>query len=145
MPALNFKYQFIEPIRTGAKTHTIRGRLPPGFNIGSWMPLYYGQRTRQCMLIGSGLADRTYDIRFDFDENIAEAEGPGGTSIWDDWADLNRFAVSDGFEDWNALAAFWEKNHPGVRQFSGVLIGWKDFTLEYRLGFTADTASDYHE
>lgn len=132
MPALGFHPQFIEPIRSGIKTHTIRARLATGFRVGDWAPLYKGLRTKHVELIGSGLMNRAYALRLDFDEGRVETQtGLAVTTI----DELDAFAIADGFpKGWRSMEAFWGQRHPGVRQFSGVLMGWGSFTLEHRLG-----------
>lgn len=131
MPALGFKPRFAAPIRDGLKTHTIRGRLPAGFTVGHWAPLYTGMRTRSISLIGSGLMNRAYQVRLDFDEGRVETEM--GTAVTMS-PDLDAFAVSDGFADWRDMEAFWATHHKGVRQFSGMLLGWSELAREHRLG-----------
>jgi hypothetical protein len=133
MPAFNFKARFIAPIRAGTKRQTIRAQAPTGFRDGHWAPLYSGQRTRGCLLIGSAKMVTPWTIRIDRDDATIS------TAIWTlDTADkLDEFARADGFDDWADMNAYWDKLHPGVRQFEGVLIVWSAFTHEYRLGAAA--------
>jgi hypothetical protein len=131
MPAFGFKARFAAPIREGLKTHTIRGRYPAGFRLGHWCPLYTGMRTRSCTLIASGLMNRAYGVRLDLDLGAVETEtGEGFYGA----PRLDVFAVSDGFGDWADLKAFWEENHKGIIRFSGVLMGWGEYTFDHRLG-----------
>ena len=131
MPAFNFKRRFVPKIRADDKTHTIRARRPPGLTLGAWAPLYSGQRTSSCILIGSGRINRAYEVRLDFDAQTVTTSA----MLTDDWSEnVDEFAIRDGFESWANMEQFWAGNHPGVRQFSGVLMGWDAFTREHRLG-----------
>jgi len=135
MPAFSFSDpRFPEAIRTGRKTHTIRRREATGLKIGAWAPLYYKVRQKvpggEGFLIGSGLINRSHEIRLDFDLGGIWANG----AVWTTGPDLNAFARSDGFDSWADMEAFWAANYPGVRQFTGQLMGWSEFTPEKRLG-----------
>jgi len=133
MPALNFKARFVEPIRAETKRQTIRARIPAGFRPDHWAPLYSGQRTRGCLLIGSAKLVDAWPIRIDKDAGVIT------TMCWtfDTAETRDAFARCDGFADWADMDAYWDRLHPGVRQFEGVLISWSAFTREYRLGVGA--------
>ena len=137
MPTLSFDPQFRAPILEGRKTHTIRAAIPRGFAIGAWVPLYTGMRTRHCALIGSGKMNRVHEVSLNFDVGIADT----GAMILADMRDLDAFAVSDGFTGWAAMEAFWALKHKRVRQFTGWLLGWGEFTTDHRLGATSDDPS----
>lgn len=123
MVAYSFQKRFEAPIRANAKRHTIRveraGRSRHA-RPGERLQLYVGMRTKYCRLVATPICDRAWPIRIDLAAEIVFAN--------DGWirsaADLDAFAVSDGFEDWTDMVAFWEKHHPGVLAFSGVMIGW---------------------
>lgn len=131
MPALSFKRQFIEPIRAGTKRHTIRAAIPRGYAPGLWAPLYCGLRTRDVVLIGSGEMDVPQEVRLDFDRGEVEQTN---TFCLTERDALDDFAVSDGFEHWEHMEAFWHLHHCGIRQFTGWLLPWTDFAREHRLG-----------
>jgi hypothetical protein len=130
MPALGFKPRFATPIRDGRKTHTIRARMPAGFTIGHWAPLYTGMRTKQISLIGSGLMNRAFAVRLDFDAGLIDST----KTYWKSARELDAFAASDGFADWRDMEDFWAVNHKGIRQFTGVLLGWGTLVREHRIG-----------
>lgn len=141
MPAFGFKARFRDPIRSGLKTHTIRAAVPRGYQVDAWAPLYSGMRTTSCELIGSGRMGAPVEIRLDFDADpCIEAEAIGLRVFARDAGKIlparkrDDFAVLDGFADWAEMEAFWAAEHPGVRQFTGWLLPWTDFTLEHRLG-----------
>lgn len=131
MPAFGFRPQFAAHIRAGSKRHTIRAAIPRGYQVGHWSPLYTGLRTRNVELIGSGLMADPWEVRLDFDER--RVESARGTA-WTTAEETDAFATSDGFAAWAAMEAFWAKQHPGVRQFTGWLLPWVEFTTEHRLG-----------
>lgn len=33
--------------------------------------------------------------------------------------------LADGFRSWHAMSEFWDTNHPGVTDFHGLLIRWR--------------------
>jgi hypothetical protein len=51
MVAFNFQRQFVDAIRSGAKTQTIRRNAR--CETGDTLQLYTGQRTKNCVLIGT--------------------------------------------------------------------------------------------
>lgn len=133
MVAYSFQKRFEAPIRANAKRHTIRveraGRSRHA-RPGERLQLYVGMRTSSCRLIATPVCDRVWPIRIDFEaggyggSTIVIGE-PGGVIADNSGAlDPDAFAVSDGFTDWDDMAAFWARHHPGVLAFSGVMIGW---------------------
>lgn len=129
MVAYSFQKRFEAPIRWNAKRHTIRveraGRSRHA-RPGERVQLYVGMRTKHCRLIATPICDRVWPIRIDLTAEIVCAN--------DGWirsaADLDAFAVSDGFADWSDMVAFWGHQHPGVLVFSGVMIGWAQIEPE---------------
>lgn len=128
MVAYSFQKQFVDPILSGRKTQTIRA---VGLRIhaqeGSGLQLYTAMRTKQCRLIGRAECLQTLPIRIDFSgiypgDVIIIGKGP---RIWQ--GDLEPFAQKDGFRNWDEMRKLWDKHHPNVLQFHGVLIRWKDF------------------
>jgi hypothetical protein len=125
MVAYSFKERFVAPILAGAKRQTIRAERKRHARPGEVLHLYTGMRTKHCRLIGSAVCADVRSITLLFDLN-PEYEGillpgfgfPGG---------LDGFAASDGFASWEYLKAFWQQNHPGIDEFTGVLITWRDF------------------
>jgi hypothetical protein len=126
MPAFGFRPQFAAPIVARTKAHTIRAAVPRGYTVGHWAPLYTGLRTKAVQLIGSGKMATPSEVRIDFDQAAVQRNGAAQETL--------AFARADGFPTWEAMEAFWTEHHPGVRQFSGWLLPWTEFTLEHRLG-----------
>lgn len=123
MPALSFKRQFAEAILTGRKTHTLRNPRARPIKIGDRLQLYSGMRTKQCRKIGEAVCDRVWladlDLRFESASIHIDGKLMG----------LLSFAISDGFENFREMQAFWLKEHKTL-EWSGVLIGWRDFKPE---------------
>lgn len=122
MPALNFKKQFVEPIRARTKQHTIRalrkdGRPP---KRGEKYALYCGMRTKGCFKILPELVTCT-DVQ---SISIFYPDGPivfiGGQELSGD--EHESLARSDGFPDWATMKAFWK----GLIPFHGYIIHWRD-------------------
>lgn len=141
MVAYSFQAQFIGPIRAGLGIEHLneRGKIViPGpkpklqtiraigkrrhARPGETLQLYYAMRTRQCFKIGEARCTEVADIRvWPYSGQIRIA----GKSDIINPDSLNLFARADGFVDWADMRQFWLKHHPGVHDFSGVLIRWK--------------------
>ena len=127
MVAYSFKGRFAELIRTGSKTQTVRAERKRHAMPGETLQLYTGMRTRSCKLIARATCVAVSPIRFVFDPHpqiFLHGLQHG------DQATLDHFAQCDGFRDWADLAAFWAKEHPDLKAFSGVLIRWRSDGLE---------------
>ncbi len=128
MVAYSFKRRFVEPIRSGSKRQTIRSERKRHARIGETLQLYTAMRTKQCALIGTAKCIGVEPITFDFDWNKIAAGARNLTKPHE----LEAFAKSDGFENWNALREFWEAEHNAITRWSGVLIRWDRFILPER-------------
>ena len=148
MAAYNFQRQFVEPIKTRRKRHTIRNRgkrhhAKPGEPV----QLYWGQRTIHCEKIIADPTclwvrpisffvgpDRLGPIFFldELPDDVSPAadydEGHVGNdcsplNIWDSVED---FAREDGFESMRDMHRFWLQFHgQGVFQHAvNVRWGW---------------------
>lgn len=128
MVAYSFQARFAAPILAGTKRQTIRTDRRRHARPGEELQLYTGMRTRQCKLIGRAICRDVRRVALQFDADPAcdgvEIDGrfyPGRQ------AELDRFAVADGFADWADLRAFWRAQHSDVDRFEGVLILWESF------------------
>lgn len=129
MVAYSFQKRFEAPIRSNAKRHTIRveraGRSRHA-RPGERVQLYVGMRTKHCRLIATPICDRVWPIQIDLQGEIILGLDGEISKV----RDFDAFAISDGFADWADMVAFWERHHPGVLVFSGVLIGWAQIEPE---------------
>jgi hypothetical protein len=126
MVAYSFKGRFAEPIRTRAKFQTIRADRKRHARPGETLQLYTGMRTRSCKLIASATCVNVAPIRLTFGARHS-VELFGRTTI--SRAELDHFAVMDGFADWHDMRLFWAVAHPAVTEFEGVLVRWAPETL----------------
>lgn len=132
MVAYSFKYRFVEPIRLGAKSHTIRGDRKRHAHPGERVQLYYGMRTQSCKLIGTATCYDVRPITIDFD-NLAV--WINGQIFATSRQARDQFAVSDGFINWTDLVEFWRaersertrRNTAPLGTFDGVIIRWGVF------------------
>jgi hypothetical protein len=133
MVAYNFKVRFVENIRAGLKAHTIRSDRKRHSRPGELMQLQHGSRFKP-VRIGVAPCLFATPIRLDFARPLVSIEYIDRINdhLWNrsaEWrADgeaeyLNRFARSDGFEDFADMARFWKAEHK-TETFEGVIIGW---------------------
>lgn len=113
MPALNFKKQFIEPIESGDKIHTIRAKRQDGRDPrpGQTLFLYFGQRTKHCQKLAEKPCKRVRDIKLQLTANTM--------TVTIDGERLNPahkflFARADGFDGrWTKMHEFFWKYYGG--------------------------------
>lgn len=121
MVAYSFKARFAAPILSGTKRQTVRADRKRHARQGEELQLYTGMRTKQCRLIGRATCRSVLPIAFNFKAGRVTVEGlfTIGTA-----AELDAFAVSDGFADWSELRGFWKAEHGAIERFSGVIVHW---------------------
>lgn len=127
MVAYSFNPRFIEPIRQGLKTQTIRADgLRPHARPGQLLQLYSGMRTAHCIRILPDtpcLAVMRVEIGFSFGQKVLiDRIKTDGVRV----RDLDAFAIRDGFLDRYDMSAFWRDHHPDTddKGFTGTLIEW---------------------
>lgn len=149
MVAYSFQKQFVPPVMRGLgiavperfitgdiavidgpKTQTIRAeRAGKGRHAreGEQLQLYYAQRhPTLCFKMGESTCISVVPIVI-----LLQKRGRRRESIrlpgrhYDSINGLDEFAVSDGFRSWHAMSEFWDTNHPGVTDFHGLLIRWR--------------------
>lgn len=137
MVAYSFKPEFKTPIAERIKPQTLRGQRPRHAWPGERVQLYVGMRTRSCRLIAAALCDRLQAVGLNFGAGVPivlQAVEHPARGVFDKVGPLHRveavdaFAISDGFEAWEAMARFWRDTH-GVTAWEGFLIGWDVRTL----------------
>jgi hypothetical protein len=130
MVAYSFHPRFVEPIRQGLKTQTIRAHGQRRHaRPGELLQLYTGMRTAHCQRI---LPDtpclEVMRVEITFLTGIRNGL-PVISRITTDGIrirDLDAFAIRDGFADREDMSAFWRDHHPQATAagFTGVLIEW---------------------
>jgi hypothetical protein len=127
MPLLNFMPQFVEPIRSGRKSHTIRAARKIPVKVGDRLYLYTGLRHKgaERILPEPVTCTRTQTIRIQSRVMNLVVEIDGEVL---DLGECARLAVADGFPDFTAFHAFWERVHgdkQGRVNFTGQIIHWR--------------------
>lgn len=124
MVAYSFKARFADPIRAGLKTQTIRNSRNRHARAGEMLQLFTGMRTAQCKKICADVrCMATYKVTISFDhEGEIDCIMLDGVKV----ANIELFAVDDGFKDSSEMAQFWREEHGNLREkaFFGVLIEW---------------------
>lgn len=116
MPALNFQAKFAEAVKSGTKRQTIRSYRKYPFKTGDRLFLYTGMRTSSCVKLGETVAQSVTEIRIF--KNVVRH----GPHRFCSGSCLNRFAKSDGFNNWQEMKAWFSETH-GL-PFVGQLITW---------------------
>jgi hypothetical protein len=118
MPLLNFKAQFVEPILSGRKHHTIRATRKVPVKPGDSLYLYTGLRHPGARRI---LPEAVKCTKV---QPIMITEWNGRTVYVDDSEldrdECERLAVADGFENFREMMRFWDGRLP----FYGHIIHW---------------------
>lgn len=135
MVAYSFQRRFVPAIRVGLgqdeharicgdvhpKRQTVRADRKRHARPGELLQLYCGLRTKRCRLIGVARCTACEPITLDLRGRIMlQGERPMIRA-----RDLDAFAQSDGFVDWNDMCEFWYLFHPDLEEFSGVVIRWQ--------------------
>jgi hypothetical protein len=120
MGLYNFKQQFVTPIVTGRKKHTIRGVRRYPDKPGNTMHLYTGLRTKSAKLIKRVVCAKIERIDILLDQNTER------WTIYLDGAPLDlseseSLARRDGFSSFNEMMTFWDGRLP----FTGHIIHWR--------------------
>lgn len=134
MVAYSFKPRFVLPIELGDKRQTIRGvGKKRHARAGDTLQLYTGPRMKP-RKIGEATCESSGPITLAFGDATKrpfvvfgdpQTAGPGEILITP--AELDAFAVLDGFADWQALADFWAETHaPLPAEWTGVIVRWGD-------------------
>lgn len=131
MPAYNFKRQFVAPIRSGRKRHTIRAKRKRATKPGEQLQLYCGMRTKHCeKIIPDPLCTKVEDIEMARvpvilpDGEVARftlvSLAVGGQRLELD--ECEALAYADGFSSFDEMMQFWEGRLP----FKGDIIHWRE-------------------
>jgi hypothetical protein len=140
MVAYSFQRRFVAPICKGLgrevppgffnnirvdnrpKLHTIRAERKRHARPGEVIQLYYAQRTKHCMSIGVARCTEVLPIVLIFDSNVVSI---GASIALSKPRELEEFAQSDGFENWEDMREFWSVHQHGLHPFHGVIIYWE--------------------
>lgn len=126
MPLYNFKAQFADAVRSGAKRQTIRarGKRPPP-KPGEIAHLYQGLRTKHVTLLGKHAITAVTAITISpHDKTVRVPREVLGTPCWTDLTsdEVEELARADGFPSAEAFFEFFAGEPSG--SLSGYLIKW---------------------
>ncbi len=138
MVAYSFRDRFVGPILAGTKRQTIRsprrGRARHAIVNGPvtllngprFSPRVLGRsvcnvRTKVVLRFGI-LAESQIRVSL---SDLSYVKSSDATEFFTvTYPDPDAFAVADGFESWDDLAAFWAETHGDEASFEGELIRW---------------------
>jgi hypothetical protein len=112
MPALSFSV-FRDKIESGEKRQTIRAVRKNPIKEGDKLFLFWKQQSpKDCEKLGEATCISVKPIKISY----------GAVYCNIPMASLEAFAIADGFDNWDDLVKYFEKNY-GL-PFEGVLIQW---------------------
>lgn len=98
----------------GKRRHAVAGEI---------LQLYHSMRTSQCFKNGDARCKGSAPIKL-----FLGASSIGVDIDGDYFCNSTRvleFVWADGFDDEEDMLRFWAEKHPGIREFSGVLVKWE--------------------
>lgn len=121
MVAFNFQRRFVEPIKSGVKTSTIRRRYRAGLEVGCSLQLYVDQQLPTCeKIISDQICKSVSHVQVlvlekcvVINSKVFLYQGP----------ELNDFIKKEGFTCANTFFQFFFKTYDTLR-FNGDLIEW---------------------
>lgn len=128
MVAYSFKGRFETRIQARTKQQTIRAiGKKRHTRPGERMTMTTGDRFHP-RPIGAAVCQSVVPIQMDLAVgSIMLASVAQPARLITTRADLDAFAVLDGFDDWADLVAFWKQTHPTAHHsFAGLCISWGD-------------------
>lgn len=128
MVAYSFKGRFEPRIQARTKQQTIRAvGKKRHTRPGERMTMTTGDRFHP-RLIGEAVCQSVVPIQMDLAVgSIMLASVAQPARLITTRADLDAFAVLDGFDAWADLVAFWKQTHPTAHHsFAGLCISWGD-------------------
>lgn len=126
MPAINFKAEFADQVKTMQKRQTIRmrgKRRPP--HVGEPLMLYTGMQTQYCRKLIDAVCVSVDPISISiWSKTVQMPRQFGAETRWAflDDQEIEALAKADGFPSAGAFFAWFAENHGDT--FSGYLIKW---------------------
>lgn len=110
MPAYNFMKRFVNPIRNGEKTHTIRRRRARRLTVpGDSLMLYTGMRTPDAFMFAAGICTQVEPVViYPWEGRVLVADERGAWRELDA-VELVALAKADGFEDYFGFLDFFKR------------------------------------
>ena len=120
MAGLSFSV-FRDKILDGSKRQTIRGVRKHPIKEGEKLFMWWNQRSPQREKLGESKCIKIREICIMTDGYVCQISDDQ-YSLVDHPSLLDKFAIADGFDNWQKLIEFFENTH-GL-PFEGVLIEW---------------------
>ncbi|MGL6121667.1 MAG: hypothetical protein ACRC1W_01260 [Shewanella sp.] len=120
MALFNFKPQFVDSIIDGTKGGTIRAYRKYPVKVGDTMYLYTGLRSAHAKKLLEVPCIEYYDIEIESKCVTLFGNVNHNNFFLFDEPILNKFAIGDGFANWNDMCAFWKGE-----SFKGFHARWK--------------------
>jgi hypothetical protein len=125
MAALSFKGRFAELIVEGKKTQTIRNFRKHPIKVGERLYLYYAMRTKFCKKLKEAICGSVDKITIRKKSILIHHPEKSKRLKITEKEKLDRFAVADGFKDFEEMQRWWTLTHgPKCFPFTGQLISW---------------------
>jgi len=105
MAALNFKKQFVPLVLSLLKPHTIRQERKHPIKVGDTLQLYYGLRTKSCVLLGTAPCVRIQHIDIYSGNKVLLDE------TWLTGNEIEQLAQRDGFAKVSDFFSFFEQTY----------------------------------
>jgi hypothetical protein len=122
MAGLSFSV-FKNKILNGSKRQTIRGIRKHPIKEGEKLFLWWKQRSPHREKLGEAKCIKVLEIKIFKDEvRVKDESLLYRSATYSTSESLNKFAIADGFNNWQELVEFFESTH-GL-PFTGVLIQW---------------------
>lgn len=114
MVAFNFSPEFVDDVASGKKRQTIRQTKRA--KVGDKVQLYTGMRTKKCRKLRDAVCVMVDYVGI-------RPDGLTVGNIEKHPRDMDEFAQADGFADYRAMVAWFEKKY-GSPYFTGYLHRW---------------------
>jgi hypothetical protein len=122
---------FRDKILDGSKRQTIRAVRKNPINEGQTLYMWWKQRSPQREKLGEAKCTKTTPITIQETKAILTYPDSGDYEI----VHLDKFAIADGFDNWQQLIEFFDEAH-GL-PFEGVLIEWDSIVRDVEPELTA--------
>ena len=123
MPAISFSV-FKDKIKSGAKRQTIRSVRKRAIATGDKLYLYWKQQSpKDCKKLGETYCTKAIPVRIEKMKAVLTYPEVGSYEI----VHLDKFAEDDGFDNWQQLIEYFEKNYR--LPFEGILIQWNSINV----------------
>ncbi len=122
MVAYVFLQRFVPAIMAGTKRQTLRAPRKRHARVGEAVDMMTSDGGKFAWSLCSAVEKATLFLRRD----RVIITGVNGVRPILSRADLDEFAVEEGFRDWRELNSYWSEIDPGAPSVDCVIIRWED-------------------